>query len=218
MGACPAPLFPGSGALALSPLEGHTPPQSEAVAAGGSVTGDIRNCWECCTQAVASTRPHRRRRGSHYLETLLPPVSQGAAGTRPGHAALVAICVLSSLARRQNPGERWLLCGQEGTGPRGLLSKAGFEEELPLSLWARWSPWGSGSLFPEAPGQDLSLLLAAPLNTGIMVCSNNINKYSSHRESLVFTVNSESKQRHRFVFYSLTPFIIPCFNRLPPGP
>lgn len=52
-------------------------------------------------------------------------------------------------------------------------------EELPLI------PWGLDSLFLEAPGQDLLLLLAAPLNMGIM-CSNNINKHSSsHRESFI---------------------------------
>lgn len=79
-------------------------------------------------------------------------------------------------------------------------------------------PLGLGQPLPGAPGRALSLLVAAPLNTGVLVCSNSINKNSSgHRESLVFTVNSASKQRHRFVFYSLTPFIIPCFNRLPPG-
>lgn len=104
-------------------------------------------------------------------------------------------------------------------GPKGLLSEAGFEEKLPLSRWARGgSPRHFSSLFLEAPGQDLLLLLEAPLNAGTVMCSNNINEYNSnHRESLVFTVNSASKQRHHFVFSSLTPFIILCFNRFPLG-
>lgn len=80
------------------------------------------------------------------------------------------------------------------------------------------SPRGFSSLL-EAPGRDLLLLLEAPLHAGTMVRSNNINNYSgSHRENLVFTVNPAAKQRHRFVSYSLTLFIILCFNRLPLGP
>lgn len=71
----------------------------------------------------------------------------------------------------------------------------------------------------EAPGQDLSLLLEPPLNAGAVMCSNNINKCnSSHRENLVFTVNSASKHRHRFVFCSLTPFIISVLMDFPQGP
>lgn len=73
-------------------------------------------------------------------------------------------------------------------------------------------------IFLQAPGKDLSLLFEACLNAGSMMCSNSINKYnSSHGESLVFAVNSASKQRHHFVFCSLTPFIILHFNRSPPG-
>lgn len=80
------------------------------------------------------------------------------------------------------------------------------------------SPRGFSSLL-EAPGRDLLLLLEAPLHAGAMVRSNNINNYnSSHRENLVFTVNPAAKQTHHFVSYSLTLFIILCFNRLPLGP
>lgn len=73
-------------------------------------------------------------------------------------------------------------------------------------------------IFLQAPGKDLLLLFEACLNAGSMMCSNSINKYnSSHGESLVFAVNSASKQRHHFVFCSLTPFIILLFNRSPLG-
>lgn len=92
----------------------------------------------------------------------------------------------------------------------GLLSQAGLEEELSLSCWARaGSPQGFSSLFMEAPGQSFLLLLEAPLNADAMECSNTINKCnSSHRENLVFTVNSASTRRHHSVFCSLTPPVI----------
>lgn len=117
-------------------------------------------------------------------------------------------------------GDQRLSRGWQGMGLEGLPPKAGREEELPLRLWAGGgSPRGFSGLFLEAPGQDLLLLLEARLNAGSVMCSNSVNKYnSSHRENLVFPVNSASKQRHRFVFYSLTRFIILRFNRLPPGP
>lgn len=69
----------------------------------------------------------------------------------------------------------------------------------------------------EASRKELLLLFEGCLNASPMMCSNNITKYnSSHRENLVFAVNAASKQRHHFVFHSLTPFIILCFKRFPP--
>lgn len=110
----------------------------------------------------------------------------------------------------------WVLTpGVAGTGclqEQGMLSRgAAGPERTGTAL--------GGGLSLQAPGKDLLLLFEARLNAGSMICSNNINKYnSSHRENLVFTVNSTSKQRHHFVFYSLTPFIILYFNRCPLGP
>lgn len=118
-------------------------------------------------------------------------------GTRSLH------CVLGHLWQDgEAGGERW-----EGMC---LLSQAGLEEELSLSCWARaGSPQGFSSLFMEAPGPGSSLLLEAPLNADTVECSDTINKCnSSHRENLVFTVNSASTRRHRSVFCSLTPLVI----------
>ena len=104
-------------------------------------------------------------------------------------------------------------------GPQGLPAEAGREEELPSASGpGRGSPRGFSGAALEAPGHGLVLLLAARLKAGSGTCSDNINKYnSSHGESLVFTVNSASKQRHRFVFCSSTPFIILCFSSFPSG-